>query len=76
MPAEGLLEVGSGLVNVTFFASYHVPDYAAVVALSQIKKKVRDNRGKMEPVPSARWPAKGGAAFYQPTYKSTDDELY
>ena len=76
MPSEGLLELGSGLVNLTFFVSYHVSDYAAVVALSQIKKKVRDNSGQIEPRPSCRWPAKGGAPFYLPMFKSTDDELY
>ena len=76
MPNEEVFELGEGLVTVTFFVSYPVPDFPAVVALSQIKKKVRGNRGKIEPIPSARWPAKGGAPFYQPTYKSTDDELY
>ena len=76
MPNEEIFELGEGLVNVTFFVTYPVPDFPAVVALSQIKKKVRGNRGKMEPIPSARWAAKGGAPFYLPKFKSTDDELY
>ena len=64
-PIKKVEEVGEGRVDVTFFVIFGLVDFADILDLKDIKRRVRSAGGKIEPIPTLK-----------PFYKHASDPYF
>ena len=75
MPAEEVVPLGNGRVEVTFYATYQLFTRGDLEALSDIKNIVREAGGTVWGIPNPKMPALNASIpYYFPNYSNSDSE--
>ena len=75
LPAQEVSESDQGRVKATFFVQYTLAKSSDIDNLKEIKRKVREAGGKIEPTPTVKRICRNASVgWFLPQMESSDDE--